>query len=101
LCKLDRQGQVMAKTMLAQEDVVVLNDGIYCMTQGARHRMAGGAKFEDLTRGEAGADLRKITEFEVLEGGGVKPVNPDEFARRGHIDFKDFDPTGAWAKLGL
>jgi len=102
LGKLTREGQLISKTRLAKDDVVVLNDGVYAITRGARAKLEKGAQLEDLSRGGFGKDLRKVVEFEVVEGGGIKPMSQDAFADKGHIDFSaDFKPDGAWEILQL
>jgi len=102
LGKLTREGQLISKTRLAKEDVVALNDGVYAVTRGARAKLEKGARLEDLSRGGFGKDLRKVVEFELVEGGGITPMSQDAFANKGHIDFSaDFKPDGAWELLQL
>ena len=102
LAKLSKDGNLISKTRLAQKDVVVLNDGVYAITKGAKGKLDKGAKMEELSRGGFGNDLRKVVEFELIEGGGVKPMSQDAFADKGHIDFlKGFNPDGAWNILNL
>jgi len=101
LCKVDRNGKIIAKTLLGKEDVVVLKDGVYAITPGAKAKLSAGTPMEDLSKGGFGKDLRQVVQFEVMEGGAAKPANKMDFVNQGHIDFQDFDPTGAWEELGL
>ncbi|MFQ5652290.1 MAG: DUF6861 domain-containing protein [bacterium] len=101
-CKISRDGQIIAKTRLAEKEVVVLKDGVYAITKGAQKKLADGAKMDELSKGGFGSDLRKVIEFEMLEGGGVKPMSQDAFANQGHIDFAEgFNSEGAWDILKL
>jgi len=81
ICKLDRNGRMTSKTRLGKDDVVILEGEAHAITPSG--------------------DTRKIAPLEFIDSRNLTKADKDAFADQGHIDFRNFDPTGAWKLLGL
>jgi hypothetical protein len=86
LCKVDRNGRVIAKNLLgAETQMVPTTDGKYLVftPRGAVRSKPDGSPMP-------------LSAFEVLEGGIATPLDKESFADRGHFDFRPgFDSRGA------